>query len=97
MTRRPPSSDWKGHKDPREPCSSCDGEGYVEVMLPARHAAQESPDYETTSCDACSCTGVASCEECGADALRLFTVEGRTTGFFCSPVCQVESGVELDP
>jgi DnaJ-class molecular chaperone len=94
---RHPPSDWKGSKDPREACTTCDGEGIVEVLSPFQARNAEFPDMEQHSCEECDGTGVASCEECGADALRAFTVEGKETSFFCSEACQSESGVELDP
>jgi hypothetical protein len=77
---------WYGNKDPRLPCPSCDGEGVVDVMLPARHSAQESPDYAEQECDACQGCGCVQCEECGEDVLIEF-----------EPCCSAECKAKVDP
>ena len=86
MARLPTT--WTGIRDTRVPCPTCDGEGVIEYMLRARHAAQESPDFGRDECEDCYATGIASCEECNDDALNEFTVEGEATSYYCSAACQ---------
>jgi len=47
------------------PCDGCDGEGTVDVQLPARSPVQVSPEYAVETCIECRGAGVDLCWQCG--------------------------------